>query len=182
VSVSIARRYAKAMLATAREDDSLDHTGAELQLLAALAGDPAIASALASPRLSPERRRALAQSIAEQLRLQPPTRNFLALLADHRRLDQLGGIADHYQRLVDDELGRVRARVVSAVEMSAEEETAVTAALERVTGKKVIAERSVDPALLGGVVVEVGGKVYDGSLRTQLQRLAGSIAGQHSFF
>src|SRR6185295_6157407 len=98
----------------------------------------------------------------------PLTRNFLAVLADHRRLDQLAPIAEHYQRLVDDALGRVRARIVSAAEMSADEETALTTVIERLTGKKVVAERSIDPELLGGVTVEVGGKVYDGSLRTQL--------------
>ena len=181
MSASVARRYAKAIAATAREDNSLDETGEELRALADLSRDPATASTL-EPASSPARRRELVSSIAETLRLRPTTRNFLLLLADQQRLDQLAAIAEHYQRLVDDALGRVRARIVSAAEISADEERALTATLERLTGKKVLAQRTVDPDLLGGVLVEVEGEVYDGSLRTQLERLATSIAGQHSFF
>lgn len=182
MSASVARRYAKAIAAIAREEKSLDETGAELHALAALARDPTTASVLASPLLATNRRRALVQSIAEQLGLRPSVRNLLCLLADQRRLDQLAAIAEHYQRLVDEVLGRVRARIASAAEISADEERAVTTVLERLTGKTVLAERRIDPELLGGVVVEVEGKVYDGSLRTQLERLAAGIAGQHSFF
>jgi F-type H+-transporting ATPase subunit delta len=182
VSVSVARRYAKAIAATAREESSLEETGQELRVLGTLARDPATASVLVNPLLSAERRRALMTSIADDLHLRPTTRNFLNLLADQHRLDQLAAIADHYERLVDAALGRVRARIVSAAEISTDEERALTATLERLTGKKVLAERVVDRELLGGMLVEVEGKVYDGTLRTQLERLAATIAGQHSFF
>jgi F-type H+-transporting ATPase subunit delta len=182
VSASVARRYAKAIAAAAREESSLEETGEELRALGTLARDPSTAAVLANPLLSAERRRALIGSIAEELKLRPTTRNFLNLLADHQRLDQLTAIAEQYERLVDQALGRVRARIVSAAEISADEQRSLVAALERLTGKTVLAERVVDPELLGGMSVEVEGKVYDGSLRTQLERLAASIAGQHSFF
>ena len=181
MSVSVARRYAKAIAAIAREENSLDQTGAALNALASVARDPAAASVLANPLLAPNRRRELVQSIGKELGVGPSVSHLLSLLADQRRLDQLAGIADHYQKLVDAALGRVRATISSAAELSPEEERSIVAALEKLTGKTVLAERRVDPDLLGGVVVEVEGKVYDGSLRTQLERLAAGIAGQHSF-
>jgi F-type H+-transporting ATPase subunit delta len=178
---SVARRYAKAIASIAKEQGALEAIGEELRRLAGVAADPAIAPILANPLLSADSRRAIARSLGEQLRLGPMARNFLSLLADHQRLDHLAAIADRYDRIVDKELGRVRARVRTAVELSAEESQAVDAALERLTGRKVIAERSVEHELIGGMVVEVEGTVYDGSVRTQLRRLASAMAGGRSF-
>jgi F-type H+-transporting ATPase subunit delta len=178
---SVARRYAKAIASIAKDEGGLDATGTELRALAGLAADPTIAPILANPLLSPDSRQAVARTLGEQLRLSPMTSNFLRLLADHQRLDQLVGIADQYERIVDKALGRVRARIQTAVELNAEQQQAVDAALERLTGRKVIAERSVGSELLGGMIVEVEGKVYDGSVRTQLRRLASAMAGGRSF-
>ncbi len=178
---SIARRYAKAMLAVALEENTLEETAGEFQQLTALATDAEIAAALANPLLAESTRRALANTIAEQLALRPTTRNFLRVLADHRRLDQLVGITDQYQRLVDQRLGQVRATVTSAIALSEEQLRELVAVFGRITDKKVLPQMHVDPALLGGVVVDIEGKIYDGSLRTQLQGLAESIAGGRSY-
>ena len=180
MSGSIARRYAKAIIAVAQAQNALEQTGDELRVLRALAEDPQIAQALANPLLSSTSRRGLARMIAEQLTLRPIMRNFLCLLADHRRLDQLGGIADQYQKLLDQMLGRVRATFTSATPLSAGQSDAVINALAHQTGRTVLAEQHVDPRLLGGVVVNVEGTVYDGSLRTQLEALAARIAGGRS--
>jgi F-type H+-transporting ATPase subunit delta len=181
VTGSIARRYAKAIAALATEEGTLDATGNELHTLARLAGDREMAAILANPLLSSESRRAIGRSIAEQLRLGPTTRDFLLLLADHQRLDQLVGIDDQYRRLVDKALGRVRARIRSAADLTADQQRALMQTLEKLTGKTVLAEYAVEADLLGGVLVEVEGKVYDGSVRTQLRRLATTIAGGRSF-
>jgi len=180
MSGSIARRYAKAIVAVAQEQNALEQTGDELRLLRALADDPQIAQGLANPLLSVTARRGLARAIAEQLKLHPMMRNFLCLLADQRRLDQLGAIADQYEKILDAMLGRVRATLTSSAPLSSEQSETVIAALARQTGRTVLAEQRVDPQLLGGVVVDVEGKVYDGSLRTQLEALAASIAGGRS--
>ncbi len=180
MSGSIARRYAKAIAEIARDEGSLEQTGADLQNLAAIAADAGVASQLANPLLSAPTRRAIARAIADQLGLRPTTRNFLCLLADHQRLDHLIGIAANYERLVDRALGRVRARVTSIAPLTPEQEGELVASLARLTGKTVLVEHQIDPDLLGGLLVEVEGKVYDGSVRTQLQLLAGRIAGQRS--
>jgi F-type H+-transporting ATPase subunit delta len=180
MSGSIARRYAKAIVAVAQEQNALEQTGDELRLLRALAEDAQIAQGLANPLLAATARRGLARAIAEQLKLRPIMRDFLCLLADHRRLDQLVGIADQYQRIVDQMLGRVRATITSAAPLAPEQVEAVVGVLGRQTGRTVLAEELVDEGLLGGVVVDIEGKVYDGSLRTQLESLAASIAGGRS--
>ena len=177
MSGSIARRYAKAIIAVAEEQQSLEQTGDELRVLGALATDPQIAQALANPLLATTARRGLARTIAERLTLRPILRNFLCLLADHRRLDQLAAIAEQYQALLDERLGRVRATVTSATPLSPAELDAVVAALAQQTGRTVLATQQVDARLLGGVVASVGGTVYDGSLHTQLEALSARIAG-----
>ena len=79
-------------------------------------------------------------------------------------------IADQYQRILDQMLGRVRATITSSTPLAAQGET-VVAALARQTGRTVLAEERVDPSLLGGVVVDIEGTVYDGSLSGQLERM-----------
>jgi F-type H+-transporting ATPase subunit delta len=174
---SVARRYAKAVFALAQEAQALDFTGAELDRLATLAADPALAPMLANPLLSPAARRTIAQTLAEQLGLRPLTRNLLLLLADQQRLDHLAGIAAHYRRRLDDTFGRVRATIVSATALSAAQQAQLTDTLAQASGKQVLVTARVDPALLGGVVVDMDGTVYDGSVRTQLVRLARQVAG-----
>lgn len=174
---AVGRRYAKAILAVAEEQHSLDQTADALRLLQALTADPEIAHGLANPLLSSTARRGLARSIAEQFKLQPMMRNFLGLLADHGRLGALPVIAAEYQKLLDTKLGRVRATITSAAPLTAEQADAIIAALARQTQRTVLAEQRVDANLLGGVVVDIEGKIYDGSLRTQLEGLASTIAG-----
>jgi F-type H+-transporting ATPase subunit delta len=175
-----ARRYAKGIFALAQETQAVDAIAAELERLAALARDPVISNTLGNPLLSAPARKAVARTLGEQLQLSRTTRNFLGLLADHKRLDQLVGIFDHYRKLHDTALGQVRAQITSAVPLSPAQETDLVTTFAQLSGKRVLATPHVDPEILGGVVVEIEGKVYDGSLRTQLGRLAGSIAGSRS--
>jgi F-type H+-transporting ATPase subunit delta len=180
MSGSVARRYAKALFGVAEQQNSLEQTANELQLLRALTADAQIAGALANPLLSATARRNLARTIADNLKLSGTTRNFLSLLADHRRLDQLGGIAAQFERILDARLNRVRATITSATELSDAQRQAVIVAFEQKLGRSVLAEARVDPQLLGGVVVDVQGTIYDGSVRTQLHTLAHRIAGGRS--
>jgi len=174
---SIARRYAKALFLLAEEQGALEQTGIELQQLAELAAAPEIAATLANPLLGAEARRAVAVVVAEQLALSGTMKNFVCLLADNHRSNQLVGIAEQYRRMLDEVRMRVRAVIRTSVELGEAEAEKIVGVFERVTGKTVLAEREVDAGLLGGVVVEVGGTVYDGSLKTQLAKLAASIAG-----
>jgi F-type H+-transporting ATPase subunit delta len=174
---AVARRYAKALFALAKEAGTLEQTAAEIGRVAAVANDPTIGPVLGSPLLSPVRRRELVQMLARELSLSTLLTRFLGLLAEHRRLDQLPAIATSIERLVDDEMGRVRIRIRSAAALSPQEEQTLVAAFSRLTGKHVVPQVATDAELLGGIIVEVEGTVYDGSVRTQFDRLAKTLVG-----
>ncbi|MFN8627056.1 MAG: ATP synthase F1 subunit delta [Candidatus Binatia bacterium] len=168
----VARRYAKAVFSLASEERALEDTARQLERLAALVQDPTVGPVLRSPLLSPVRRRALAQMLAKELSLSELLSRFLGVLSDRQRLGELAAIADHFQHLYDRALGRVRITVRTARPLEAVQQEQLMGAFAHLTGKHVLPTVVLDPELLGGVLVEVEGKVYDGSVRTQLQRLA----------
>jgi F-type H+-transporting ATPase subunit delta len=122
-------------------------------------------------------RRTMVSQLSARLGLSKLLANFLAVLAVNNRWRELGAIERAYQRIEDQALGRVRARVRSARPLTEESRQRINEVFEHQTGKRVIADSSVDPDLLGGVVVEIAGRVFDGSLRTRLERLERSLAG-----
>ena len=178
---SVAKRYAKALFALARDEGALEETGETLRRLAVIAADPETGPQLTNPLLSTKTRAALARTLSEHLELGRTTGNFVGLLADNQRLDQLPGIAAYYQRLVDQELGQTRAKLTSAIHLDDAQRVALIAKLQHMTEKKVLAEYNIDPQLLGGVVVEIEGRVLDGSVRTQLEKLSTRIASERSY-
>ena len=180
MSAAVARRYAKALFALAKETTVLQPTADELARLAAVASDASVGPVLCSPMLSVPRRHELAQMLARELTLSDLLSRFLQLLADHQRLGELPAIAERYQQLLDAELGRVRLAIRSAKPLAAKQEADIVAVFAALTGKQIISRVEVDTELLGGVVVEVEGKVYDGSIRTQLDRLAKELSGTAS--
>jgi F-type H+-transporting ATPase subunit delta len=169
---SIARRYAKALFDLAVEQDRVEAWAQGLvSLKKAVDSSAELREVLSNPVYTKEQRQGLAGQLAAALGLEPHPASLLGLLAERNRLDYLSGIADVFGRLADEKLGRVRARVTSAAPL----EPVVVAALEEklaaATQAQVLLEKSVDPALLGGVVTQVGSLVYDGSLRSQLEDL-----------
>lgn len=175
---SVSRRYAKALFALAKEKGVLEPTADELAKLGGVASNPALAPVLRSPLLSPSRRSALAKTLIDDLRLSDLLGRFVKLLADRQRLADLPGIADFFSKLLDEEKNRVRLDVRTAMKLTDAQQKALVDGFARLTGKEVIPSVTVDPDLLGGVVAEVRGKVYDGSVRTQLDRLANELAGK----
>lgn len=167
---SIARRYAKALLALGRDDGLVDRLGDDLaRFERALAGD--VGDVMSNPVFTQAERRGVLDKVLPGLALHPTTMNFLRLLLDKNRFAALSDIVREYRALADDEAGRVRALVTTATELSPALREQVTQALIGATGRKVVLETKVDPALLGGMVARVGSRVYDASLRTRLERL-----------
>ncbi|MCK6554982.1 ATP synthase F1 subunit delta [Candidatus Binatia bacterium] len=176
----VARRYARAIFALAQEGKQLQPVADELGRLGTLAGDPAVLAVLKSPTLSLDNRAKLADALVRELALNTSVANLVRLLAQHHRLGELAGIRDAYQALLDIELGRVRITLRSARPLEPPQHDAIVAAFAIRTGKTVIPTVVVDPELLGGIQVEVGNKVFDGSVRTQLDRLAHELVGTSS--
>jgi len=179
ISSSIARRYAKALFALAEEQGRIEPWSESLQSLrAALASSPELREALGSPALGRDQQRGVVAALAGALRLPDEVKNLLLLLADRGRLGYATAVADRFRDLADAKLGRVRARVTSAVPLSAAEAGRIAERLAGITKGQVLLETAVDPSLLGGVVAQVGSTVYDGSVRSQLEELSRAMKQQ----
>lgn len=169
---AVARRYAKALRALAAAESRLEPVADELATFERLlAGEAALRDALTQPWVNAATKRAIVTAVAERLGLSPLARNFLALVAQRRRLDLLPDILAAYRVLVDEAAGRVRARVRSAVPLSEAQRAAIRERLGRRLGRTVVIETEVDPALLGGFVAEVGSRLLDASLTGRLRAL-----------
>jgi F-type H+-transporting ATPase subunit delta len=177
MTARVARRYAKALFALARDAGVAETVATELGLLRAALSDPATLALLASPVMTKTRLTQLSKRLATELQLSELTTRFLGVLADNRRIDQLPGILDRFEVLHDRALGRTRVVIRSAAPLDDARQSDLVRAFEQLTGKTVLATVHTDADLLGGVVVEADGKVYDGSVRTQLVRLARDLAG-----
>jgi F-type H+-transporting ATPase subunit delta len=169
---SIPRRYAKGLFSLAVEKGQVEPWSESLQSLKdAVEGSPDLRDVLSNPVYSREQRRAIVEQLAAALRLDDEPASLLFLLGDRNRLGYLGAIVDTFGALADEHLGRIRARVTSAVPLDASAAQAIADRLSLATKATVLLDRDVDPALLGGVVAQVGSLVYDGSVRTQLEDL-----------
>jgi len=124
---------------------------------------------LENPTTAGDRRKRLLKEIFDALSLDRRVANFIGILVDRDRLPVLEEIIEAYQKLLDDRLGILRARVTAAHSLNAFEQRDLVARLERATGKQIRMEVAVDPSLIGGVIAQVGSTIYDGSVRRQLQ-------------
>ena len=169
---AVARRYAKALRGLAAEAHRLEPVAEELaRFERLLATDPALREVLLRPWVKAVTKRSIAKAVAERLGLSPLTQNFLALVAQRRRLPLLSEILTAYLALVDEAAGRVRARVRSAAPLTDRERETLRERLGRWLGKTVFLDTEVDPTVLGGFVAEVGGRVLDASVAGQLTAL-----------
>jgi F-type H+-transporting ATPase subunit delta len=177
-SGSVARRYAKALFSLAVESGRVEAWSGSLSMLAGALHDvPELAVVISDPLRAREERRAIAGRLAQAVGLDEAPANLLRLLADRNRLDRLGDVLRDFGELADQQLGRLRAKVTTAVPLEAAAIDALSQRLSELTRSSVLLERTVDPDLLGGVVAQVGSVVYDGSVRTQLQDLKRTLKG-----
>jgi len=169
---SIARRYARALFSLAVETGRVEAWAKSLESLReAVEASPDLRDVLSNPVYSKEQRRVIVEKLAAALSLDPEPSNLLFLLGDRNRLPYLAAIVATFRGLSDQHLGRLRATVTSAVKLDDLAAQAIAEKLSSATKAKVLLDRVVDPALLGGVIAQVGSIVYDGSVRTQLEDL-----------
>ncbi|MGH8007992.1 MAG: ATP synthase F1 subunit delta [Candidatus Binatia bacterium] len=173
-----ARRYAKALLGLATEQGMQERVGTELSQVASVLADPTLAQVLALPTLPLKTRKEIVEQLVKTLSLEPLLSNFFRVLAENDRLGALGEVERAYQHLLERALGRVRATVRSAAPLSEEELKEVVDAFSHLTHMTVIPTVELNQELLGGVVIEIEGRVYDASLKTQLQRLGEALVQQ----
>jgi F-type H+-transporting ATPase subunit delta len=133
-------------------------------------------NSLTSPSVSLARKRAVISRIAEIQGVARVVRNFLLVLSDHRRLHALSEVAAAFVIVIDERLGFTRAEIQSAQPLRPQQQNALVLQISQLTGKNVRPTWQVDPNLLGGVVVNVGSKVYDGSVRGQLAAIGRKLS------
>ena len=169
---SIARRYAKALFSLAVDSGRVEPWAKSLEALRQAAeASSDLRDVLSNPIYSREQRRAVVEKLAAALALDADPANLLFLLGDRNRLDYLAAVVDTFRNLADQHLGRIRAKVTSAVKLDDVAAQAIADKLSQATKAKVLLDRAVDPAILGGVVAQVGSLVYDGSVLAQLEDL-----------
>lgn len=172
ISGSIGRRYAKALFSLAVDQNRVEPWSDSLRALkAAVESSPELRDVLQNPVYSKDQRRAVVAKLAEALKLDSEPASALYLLADRNRLAYVAGVADYFGELADAKLGRIRAHVTTATAIDDAALKAIADQLGATTKATVLVEHAVDPAIVGGVVAQIGSIVYDGSLRTQLEQL-----------
>ena len=169
ISQILAKRYAKALLTLGEQDGNREQYGEELnQFVSFWEREPEFADAVSNLLYAKESRKVICRAVAEKMGLSPVLKGLLELMIDKNRLAIIPDVRHLYRRLMDD-LARVsRAKVTSATALPAEAVEHIKAALEKVTGRRIIVETEEDPELIGGVMARVGDFVLDGSVRTQL--------------
>lgn len=172
---AVARRYARAMFALAEEQGKVDAVAVALAATAELLEDPRVGRVLTGP-VARESKQALLRTIAAKTGAPEAFRDLLLLLSERGRLSHVSAIRAVFDQLVDRRRGRTRATVRSAAPLADDTLAGLTRVFGALTGKQVLAEVQVDPELLAGMIVEVDGRVYDGSLRTQLGKLRRQMA------
>ncbi len=169
-----ARRYAEAAYEVAVRDDTVDAWRSELDIAGAVVADDEVARVLANPAIALESRDAMIDSAVGPI-VSGPVLNLIKLMLRRGRIEQLSRVASEFRRLDNAAKGIVPASATSAAPLSKDEVTALVGRLEQMTGAHVELDLQVDPGLLGGLVVRVGDRMIDGSVRGRLERLRNQL-------
>lgn len=168
----VAERYASSLFELALEAGSVDKVGADLDRFQALLEESEdLRRLVASPVFSAEEQLKAITAVAEKAGIAGLVGNFLKVVAGNRRLFALPGMVRAYREIAAAHRGEITAEVTSAHALSAAQETELKSALKGVTGKDVAIAVTVDPSILGGLIVKVGSRQIDTSLRTKLSTL-----------
>ena len=174
----VAGRYATALFELAVDRHVIDEVANDLQTLQSMIDESAdLRSLIRSPLFSREQQSDAMGAVLASAGLSDLVRNFVGVVAGNRRLFALEGMIDAYRGLVADHRGEVTATVTSAAALSDSQRSAVEQALKQAIGSNVSVSTDVDPDLIGGMVVRVGSRMVDSSLRTKLQRLQLAMKG-----
>jgi F-type H+-transporting ATPase subunit delta len=173
-AITIARPYANAVFTIAQENNELKAWSDLLAVVAQAVSEPEMQSIITSPAVSDEQVITLLTEVAGESMTQDGP-NFLALLAENKRLQLLVDIAEIYEELREEAEQTMTADITSARELTPEQEAKITAALKMRLGRDVALNTTIDESLLGGAIIRAGDLVIDGSALGKLNRLASAI-------
>lgn len=173
---TIARRYAKALLYLGQEDGKYLQYGQELTAFQNfLNQETQVKNILESPIYDAASRKGMLQALLEKIDFSPTSKSFLQLLQSKGRIGYLEGITRYYQQLTDELSNLTRAVVTAATPLSEDVVSRIQEALKQVVKKDVQVTVKQDPAIIGGIVAQVGDLLFDGSLQSQLKSLKESL-------
>jgi len=174
----IARRYARALFSIGQQkgDAEIKAYGKDLAAFAKVVREtPELLRLFKNPLFTVDEKKAIVEKILSKLNPKPTTRNFLFLLADKERLSVMPEIESYYGVLLDEAQGVVRGELTTAIKLDKAKQTDVRKSLAKQLGKELVLDFETDKTILGGVVLTVGDKVMDASLRAQLHGMKEQI-------
>jgi F-type H+-transporting ATPase subunit delta len=174
----VAGRYALALFELARDGDALDAVAADLAAFKTLLDESAdLRRLIRSPVISREDQGKALATLAERAGFAELTTRFFGVVAEHRRLYALPAMIEAYGAMLAEHKGEVGAELISAVPLQDQQIATLEKQLSTAVGKQVMLSTRVDPGLLGGLVVRVGSRMLDASLRTKLRQLELAMRG-----
>ncbi len=174
----VARRYARALFALGQKqgEKELKAYGDDLASIAdVLEGSPELFRIFRNPVISVSEKKGILTKVLGKLKPSKTISNFCHLLADKGRLDHLTEIQVYYAKLLDDYQGVLRGEIVTAIKLADNLKQDIVGKLEKQSGQQVTLDYKVDPEIVGGLVLKVGDKVLDASIKAQLQILKENI-------
>jgi F-type H+-transporting ATPase subunit delta len=178
IQASLSGRYATALFDLARESKGIDSVASDLASVGKAIDASADLRALTiNPLVSREAAAKGVANLAKAMKLGKLTTKFLGVVADNRRLDQLGAIIRAFNSISAAHKGEATAEVTSAHKLDASQVTALKKQLKTRVGRDVAVTQKVDPAILGGLVIKIGSEMIDSSIKTRLNTLATAMKG-----
>ena len=178
IQASLSGRYAMALFELALDGKAIDAVSASLTTLKqALADSDDLRRLITSPLVSRSEAIKAIAAVAASIGIDPLTTKFLGVLAQNHRLSQLGAVIRAFGQLAARHRGEITAEVTSAHALSATQVKALAAKLKTQLAQDVAIDLNVDPSILGGLIVKIGSKQIDGSIRSKLNTLAIAMKG-----
>jgi F-type H+-transporting ATPase subunit delta len=169
--LAVVRRYARALFDTAHRAGAVDQIETDLKAVdQVLRATPRFSRVLRAPTVSVDQKKELVQRVFGT-RLSPLAARFLTLVVERRRETILNDVYSEFSRLANEERNILAVQVTAATPLTDQERDALAAALTRRTGKTVTLELSIDPQIMGGLLLRMGDTVIDGSIRSRLNQL-----------
>jgi F-type H+-transporting ATPase subunit delta len=177
IGIVLARRYAKSAIDLAKEAGILKEVGDDLDRIAELfAQSHELVNVFSDPTIASVAKEKLLAEVLAKGGVQDLTLKFIHVVLLKGRILGVGEIASTYRDILDQMENRIRARVVTAARLSDKEQSRISDALSKISGKEVALEVEVDESLLGGVVAYMGSQVYDGSIKNQLTQIKDNLS------
>jgi F-type H+-transporting ATPase subunit delta len=175
----MATRYAAALASVVMEQNAAEAARAALgSFREAYDSSPELRNFLANPAVPRQKKQNVIEQMGAEMEMGTAVRNFLFLLVDNRRINEIEEIEKGFREELNRRLGRADAEITAPRGLSDREKTELVAALERMTGMKIEAHYGEDAGLIAGAVVRIGSTIYDGSVREQLVRLRASLEAE----